>query len=128
MLLFFIFRFEYLISGPKSYRDFRETGPRPFAGSHSRGAKPPCWRAQVALGQDKQRKLLFKIMYAFVCLVPVRLLLSSTAVLYHVNGSGFTFKLLLIPFRYKRHNASVYKHTRQNDPMKVYGPNGQLPS
>ena len=25
--LFFIFRFEYLISGPKSYRDFRETGP-----------------------------------------------------------------------------------------------------
>ena len=28
-LLFFIFRSEYLISGPKSYRDFRETGPRP---------------------------------------------------------------------------------------------------
>ena len=27
-LLFFIFRFEYLISGPKNYRDFRETGPR----------------------------------------------------------------------------------------------------
>ena len=27
-LLFFIFRFECLISGPKSYRDFRETGPR----------------------------------------------------------------------------------------------------
>ena len=26
-LLFFIFRFEYLISGPKSYRDIRETGP-----------------------------------------------------------------------------------------------------
>ena len=26
-LLFFIFRFEYFISGPKSYRDFRETGP-----------------------------------------------------------------------------------------------------
>ena len=26
-LLFFIFRFEYLFSGPKSYRDFRETGP-----------------------------------------------------------------------------------------------------
>ena len=26
-LLFFLFRFEYLISGPKSYRDFRETGP-----------------------------------------------------------------------------------------------------
>ena len=28
-LLFFIFRFEYLISGPKSYRDVRETGPCP---------------------------------------------------------------------------------------------------
>ena len=27
MLLFFTFRFEYLISGPKSSRDFRETGP-----------------------------------------------------------------------------------------------------
>ena len=26
-LLFFIFRFEYLISGRKSYRDVRETGP-----------------------------------------------------------------------------------------------------
>ena len=26
-LLFFKFRFEYMISGPKSYRDFRETGP-----------------------------------------------------------------------------------------------------
>ena len=26
---------------------------RPFAASHSRGTKPPCWRAKVALGQDK---------------------------------------------------------------------------
>ena len=26
--LIFLFRFEYLISVPKSYRDFRETGPR----------------------------------------------------------------------------------------------------
>ena len=26
-LLFFIFRFEYLILDPKSYRDIRETGP-----------------------------------------------------------------------------------------------------
>ena len=39
---------------------------RPFAASHSRGTKPqPCWRAKVALGQDKQRKLQFKIMYVF---------------------------------------------------------------
>ena len=29
-LLFFIFRFEDLISGPKRYRDFRETGPWSF--------------------------------------------------------------------------------------------------
>ena len=28
-LLFFIFRYGYLISRPKSYRDFRETGPSP---------------------------------------------------------------------------------------------------
>ena len=59
---------------------------RPFAASHSSGTKPPCWREKVALGQDKQRKLLFRIMYAFVCLVPVRRLLASTAGLYHVNG------------------------------------------
>ena len=38
-LLFFIFRFEYLISGPKSYRDFRETGLcRPGGHSHNRGS------------------------------------------------------------------------------------------
>ena len=30
-LLFYIFWFEYLVSGPKSYRDFRETGPRPVS-------------------------------------------------------------------------------------------------
>ena len=28
---------------------------RPFAAGHSRGTKPPCWRANVALGQDKQK-------------------------------------------------------------------------
>ena len=34
-------------------------GPnRPFAANHSRGTKPPCWRVKVALGQDKQRKLI----------------------------------------------------------------------
>ena len=36
---------------------------RPFAASHSRGTKPPCWRAKVALGQDEQKKV--KTMYAF---------------------------------------------------------------
>ena len=43
---------------------------RPFAASHSRGTKPPCWRAKVALGQDKQRKLPFKIMYVFCLSCP----------------------------------------------------------
>ena len=43
-----------------------------FAASHSRGRKPPCWRAKVALGRDKQRKLPFKIIMLFLCLVPVR--------------------------------------------------------
>ena len=38
---------------------------RPFAAFHSRGTKPPCWDAKVALGQDKQKQLPFKIMFAF---------------------------------------------------------------
>ena len=37
----------------------------PFAACHSRGTKSPCWRANVALGQDKQSKISFKIMDAF---------------------------------------------------------------
>ena len=28
---------------------------RPLAASHSRHTKPPCWKAEEALGQDKQR-------------------------------------------------------------------------
>ena len=28
---------------------------RPFTPSHSRGIKPPFWRAKVALGEDKQK-------------------------------------------------------------------------
>ena len=28
---------------------------RPFAASNSRVIKQPCWRAKVALGQDKQK-------------------------------------------------------------------------
>ena len=40
---------------------------RPLAASHSCGTKPPCWRVKVALGQDKQRKLPFKIIYCDLC-------------------------------------------------------------
>ena len=62
-------------------------GPnRPFAACHSRGTKTPSWDANVALGQDKQRKLPCKIMYAFVGLASVRILRPSMAVLYHVYG------------------------------------------
>ena len=43
---------------------------RPFAAFHSRGTKPPCWDAKVALWQDEQRKWPFKIMYAFCCSCP----------------------------------------------------------
>ena len=38
--------------------------------SHSRGTKPPRWRAKFALGQDKQRKLPFKIMLVFCLSCP----------------------------------------------------------
>ena len=51
---------------------------RPFAASHSRGTKPPYWRAKVGPGQDKQRKLPFKIMYVFCLSCP-----SATFALQH---------------------------------------------
>ena len=59
----------------------------PSVASHSRGTKPPCWRARVtALGQTKGIHSNFEMVISFVCLVPVLLLLSSMAILYHVNG------------------------------------------
>ena len=51
---------------------------RPFAAIHSFGTKPPCWR--------ENENYHLKLCMSFVCLVPVRLLLSSMAVLYHVDG------------------------------------------
>ena len=113
---------------------------RPFAASHSRRTKPPCWRAKVwhwdetnkgnyhlklcmslvcwttwqaferegkgSFGREGNARgalrrarpyslapkspfpFLFKRLprRLFFCLVPMRLLLSSVAVLYHVNG------------------------------------------
>ena len=41
-----------------------------FAASHLRGIKPPCWRSKVALGQDKQGKLPFQIIYVFCLSCP----------------------------------------------------------
>ena len=59
---------------------------RPFAASHSRGIKPPRWREKVALGQDKQKTYII-VNGNFLCFsCPGATLLSSTAVLYHVNG------------------------------------------
>ena len=115
--LFFKTLFIYLHGFPHMHRNKRT---RPFAASHLCRTKPSCWRAKVALRQDKQSKLLFEINYVFllfvqprpqgavpwhwrwvptskarekrpgdevaVWLVPVRRLLSSVVVLYHVNG------------------------------------------
>lgn len=44
----------------------------------------PCWRAEVALGHKQITNYNFKGWLFFNCLVPVRLLLSSMEVLYHV--------------------------------------------
>ena len=59
---------------------------RPFAASHSRGTKPLCWRAKVAPGQDKQRKLPFQIRYVFCLSCPSATSALSVAFLYHVTG------------------------------------------
>ena len=69
----------------------------PFAAFHSRGTKPPCWDAKVALGQDQQKAYIILNGNSFVCLVPVRLLRPSMAVLYHVNGKlqrAYYYRLL----------------------------------
>ena len=60
-------------------------GNRPFASSHSRGTKPPYWRARDAPGEDKQRTNHAEWSELFAFSVPVRLLFSSMAVLYPVN-------------------------------------------
>ena len=43
----------------------------------SRGTKPPCWDVKVALEQDQQKKLPFKIMYAFCWSCPSAALTSQ---------------------------------------------------
>ena len=43
---------------------------RPLAASHSGATNPPCWRAKVALGQDKQRKLPFQVITVFCSSFP----------------------------------------------------------
>ena len=45
-------------------------GNKPFAASYLCGAKPPCWKAKVALGQAKQRKLPFQVKNVFCLSCP----------------------------------------------------------
>ena len=52
---------------------------RLFAGFHSRGTKPAYWEAKVALGQEKQRKLPFKIVHAFCWSCPSATIASQYA-------------------------------------------------
>ena len=54
---------------------------RPSTASHSRGTKPPCWREKVALGEGKQRKLPFQVMYVFC--------LSCPSATFAPQGGGF---------------------------------------
>ena len=54
---------------------------RPFAASHSRGKKPPRWRAKVALGQDKQKTYII-LNGNFLCL-------SCPSVTFALQHGGF---------------------------------------
>ena len=54
------------------------------ASSDSRGTKPLFWRVRDALGQDKQKAPIIKkkMLIIFVCLLPVRFLLTSITVFF----------------------------------------------
>ena len=67
--LFFKTLFIYLHGFPPKHRNKRK---RPFAASNLCRTKPSSWRAIVALGQDKQRKLPFEINYVFLLFVQPR--------------------------------------------------------
>ena len=56
-----------------------------FAAGHSRGKKKNAALERMELDKNL---ISFKIIISFVCLVSVHLLLSSMAVLYHVNDSS----------------------------------------
>ena len=64
---------------------------RPFAAFHSRGTKPPCWDAKVALGQDQQRAYMIlhgNFLQLFLCLSCSSATFTfQYAVLYNVNGN-----------------------------------------
>ena len=59
---------------PRLCSDTSSVKNRPFAASHSRGTKPPCWRAKKS-HWNKTNKL--DKLVSFVCHATVRHLLSS---------------------------------------------------
>ena len=60
---------------------------RSLAASHSRGTKPPCWRAKSQWNKPTNKgKYHLKICMPFYLSCPSATLPSSMAVLYHVNG------------------------------------------
>ena len=61
---------------------------RLFVASHSRGKKPPYWKARYALGKDKQKEItIFKNDVKLFCLVPLRPLHSSMVVRFKLRIS-----------------------------------------
>ena len=63
------------------YASLPKHNNRPFASSHSRGAKPPSWRAKVALGEDKQKTYII-LNGNFLCL-------SCPSVTFALQYGGF---------------------------------------
>ena len=63
------------------YASLPKHNNRPFAASHSRGAKPPRWTAKVALGQDKQK--------TYIILNGNLLCLSCPSVTFALQYGGF---------------------------------------
>ena len=59
---------------------------RPFAASHSRGTKLPCWRETSHWDKINKGNYHLKWCMSFVCTVPVQLFLSSMTGLCHKNG------------------------------------------
>ena len=78
-----------------TYREFNMD--RPFAAFHSRGAKPPCWDAKVALGQDQQKaNIIFN--GNFLCL-------SCTSATFTSQHGGF------IPREWKAAKGLLRQHS-----------------
>ena len=86
---------------------------RPFVARHSRGTKPLCWRANVALGQDKERKLLYK--YVFCLPYP-----SATFALQH--GFFGTKWMASCPFNtsFSKFSRLFLQVIRQRRPIKIF--------